>query len=177
MVEAIAERKPKKLFGKKKPKLEVVRPEVPESISSVAEPIDLFSRSLKQEILLQDNKIEAVLKKTSDNLFQFQGPRVLDWNKSTGRVALAENVIKNSEEQFLVFRRQMEMMADKDGCGGRNEVGIGAETGRLNQSNIIDFGQAKLNKALGKTEDSGGEAICEHKIKISNCEECKNHKH
>jgi hypothetical protein len=132
MLLEVVDRKPKKLFGKKKPKLEVVRDTSGESVS-VVEPIDLFSQSLKQEVLLQDKRIEEVLK-SSENVSVFPGPRVLDWERSTGRVALAESVIRGSEQEFIAFKRQMEMMADKDGCGGVNER---VNAGSFEQASVL----------------------------------------
>ncbi len=175
MIEAL-EKKPKKLFGKKKPTSEIIpHPAVSSETSLIAEPLDLFAQSLSVEILKQDNQIAEVLKKNSDNVVNFTGPRVLDWNKSTGRVALAESVIKNSEVEFLAFRQRMTAMADADGCGGRNEMSKSSESALSSNSSVIDFGQAKLNKALGLRE--GGKALCEHDKNSDDCQECKGHKH
>lgn len=169
----------KKLFGKKKsvtPEL-VAHPALVSEPTLIPELIDFFSQSLSTEITRQDLQITEVIKKTSDNITNFTGPRVLDWNKSTGRVALAESVIRNSESEFLVFRQRMTAMADADGCGGRNEMAKSSESGLSSSSNVIDFGQAKLNKALGRSEVGNGKGLCEHNISSDDCQECKGHKH
>lgn len=177
MVEAL-EKKPKKIFGKKKQASEILtHPAIIPDSPLTLEPVDIFSQSLNAEIFKQDNKIAEVLKKNSDNVVNFTGPRVLDWNKSTGRVALAESVIKNSEAEFLAFRQRMTAMADPDGCGGRNEMAKTSESGLSSNSNVIDFGQAKLNKALGIREGGVGKGLCEHDRNSDECQECKGHKH
>jgi len=145
---------PKKLFGKKKIESQDISTH---SLGSnpilITETLDIFNQSLNAEIVKQDQQITEILKKTSDNIINFTGPKVLDWNKNTGRIALAESVIKNSETEFLAFRQRMTAMADADGCGGKNEMAKSSESTLSSNANVIDFGQAKLNKALGVSNE------------------------
>lgn len=171
----VLEKKPKRLFGKKK----LIAPEISQSPLPGAEslqtfePIDLFAQTLSIEILKQDQQITEVLKNTKERVVNFTGPRVLDWNKSTGRVALAERVIKNSESEFLAFRQRMSAMADADGCGGRNEMAKSSENSLTSNSSVINFGQAKLNKALGVNSEhkhqSGEHDHCSHGNDYGEC--------
>lgn len=124
----------------------------------------------KLNVLIENNnKPMTQIDVLSGRVRQFQGPEIISWSEDQGRFGLAEKVLKQNDLEFVAMRQRMEAMAgDPDACGGRNEMNPMTENGGLKTTSIVDFGQARLNKILGRNETQK-HASGEH----GHCTKCK----